>query len=163
MESLICSFHLSVAARRNCLCRFVPEIHSHVARTLSNQPTTTKSLSASLLASFSDSKESNHADRQPFAKQKTKSRARRKEEIKNKVPCCCLRLPEADHTDSVKSADCELVRKVQRSRTFYSFEQREQTLYSPFNRQALGLVQQKPKTQNNICCTVLESFIILSK
>ena len=38
MESLICSFYLSVAARK-IVCRSVPEIHSHVAGTLSNQPT----------------------------------------------------------------------------------------------------------------------------
>ena len=38
-ESLICSFYLSVAACKNCLCRSVPEIHSYVAGTLSNQQT----------------------------------------------------------------------------------------------------------------------------
>ena len=40
VENLICSFYLSVAARKNCLSRSVPEIHSHAAGTLSNQPTT---------------------------------------------------------------------------------------------------------------------------
>ena len=30
VESLIRSFYLGVAARKNCLSRFVPEIHSHV-------------------------------------------------------------------------------------------------------------------------------------
>ena len=41
VESLICSFYLSVAACKNCLSRSVPEIHPHVAGTLSNQQTTT--------------------------------------------------------------------------------------------------------------------------
>ena len=39
MESLICNFYLSVASRKNCVSRSVPEIHSHVAGTLSNQQT----------------------------------------------------------------------------------------------------------------------------
>ena len=39
VERLICNFYLSVAARKNCLSRSVPEIHWHVAGTLSNQPT----------------------------------------------------------------------------------------------------------------------------
>ena len=33
MESLVCSFYVSVAACKNCLNRSVPEIHSHVAAT----------------------------------------------------------------------------------------------------------------------------------
>ena len=37
MESWICSFYLSVAARKNCPSRSVPEIHLHVAGTLSNK------------------------------------------------------------------------------------------------------------------------------
>ena len=40
MESLICSFYLSVAARKIVCADPSPEIHSHVAGTLSNQPTT---------------------------------------------------------------------------------------------------------------------------
>ena len=40
MESLVCNLYLGVAARKTCLSRSVPEIHSHVAGTLSNnQPT----------------------------------------------------------------------------------------------------------------------------
>ena len=44
VESLICNFYLSVAARKPCLCRSGPEIHKHVAGALSNQPTNNQSL-----------------------------------------------------------------------------------------------------------------------
>ena len=44
MESLICNFYLSVAARKIVRVDFVPEIHLHVAGTLSNQQTTILSL-----------------------------------------------------------------------------------------------------------------------
>ena len=41
---MICNFCLSVAAHQNCLSRSVPEIHWHVAGSLSNQETNTQSL-----------------------------------------------------------------------------------------------------------------------
>ena len=48
---MICTFCLCVAARINCLNRSVPEIHSHVAGTLSNQPTNKQTPSPSLCVS----------------------------------------------------------------------------------------------------------------
>ena len=44
VDSVICSFFLSVAARKNCLSRSVPEIHQHVAGTFSSQQTNKLSL-----------------------------------------------------------------------------------------------------------------------
>ena len=53
MESLICSFYLSVAARKIVCADPSPEIHSHVAGTLSNQQTNSVSVSVSLSLSMS--------------------------------------------------------------------------------------------------------------